>query len=159
MLKNYGASVAVLPFKDMSPDGTKKYFADGMAEEIVLELTGIDGLRIVGRSAAITSMKDGLGPRRIGETLKVSHLIDGSVRTMNDRVRVSVQLIDSASQTQLWGQSYDGALKDGLNLQSRIASDIVGELNILLALNQEKSFEFNLDGFTLSAAAENAPLD
>ena len=159
LLKNYGASVAVLPFKDMSPDGTKKYFADGMAEEIVLELTGIDGLRIVGRSAAITSMKDGLGPRRIGETLKVSHLIDGSVRTMNDRVRVSVQLIDSASQTQLWGQSYDGALKDGLNLQSRIASDIVGELNILLALNQEKSFEFNLDGFTLSAAAENAPLD
>ena len=156
-LTDFGRSVALLPFKDMSADGTKQYFADGMGEEILLELSAIDGLRIIGRSASVTSMEEGLDLRGIGKALEVSHLIDGSVRTMDERVRVSVQLIESASQTQLWGQSYDGALKDGLNLQTQIAGDIVSELNLLLALNEEKQLEFNLEGFSLSAAEVNSP--
>jgi len=146
---------AVLPFKDMSEDGTKRYFADGMSEEIQLELSAIEGLRIVGRSAAENSSQNGMSQREVGELLKVSHLIDGSVRTMNDRVRVSAQLIEAASQSQIWGQSYDGALKDGLNLQAQIAQDIVSELNILLALNTDETFEFNLEGFTPTTVQSN----
>lgn len=154
-LPDFGRSVAVLPFKDMSEDGTKRYFADGMSEEIQLELSAIEGLRIVGRSAAENSLQNSMSQREVGELLKVSHLIDGSVRTMNDRVRVSAQLIEAASQSQIWGQSYDGALKDGLNLQAQIAQDIVSELNILLALNTDETFEFNLEGFTPTTVQSN----
>ena len=154
-LPDFGRSVAVLPFKDMSEDGTKRYFADGMSEEIQLELSAIEGLRIVGRSAAENSLQNGMSQREVGELLKVSHLIDGSVRTMNDRVRVSAQLVDASSQSQIWGQSYDGALKDGLNLQAQIAQDIVSELNILLALNTDETFEFNLEGFTPTTVQSN----
>ena len=107
-VSNYGRSVAVIPFVDMSADGTKRYFADGMAEEVLLELASIEGLRIVSRNASASAMDSGAKLSTIGDILKVSHLIDGSVRTMGERVRVSVQLINSANQTQIWSDSYDG---------------------------------------------------
>lgn len=149
-VSSYGRSVAVIPFVDMSADGTKRYFADGMAEDVLLELASIEGLRIVSRNASASAMNEGANLSTIGDILRVSHLIDGSVRTMGERVRVSVQLVESNTQTQLWGNSYDGSLKDGLNLQSEIARDIADELNLLLALNDDTPIEFNLSTFGAS---------
>lgn len=140
----YGRSVAVLSFADMSAQSDQQYFADGMVEGILGELSAISSLRVVGRNASFAYKDKDVNLRDIGDALQVSHVIDGSVRTQGDTVRVSAQLINTGDLTQLWSRSYDGNLKDGLALQDQISRDIVAELTLVLSLDIESTFNVDI---------------
>lgn len=142
----YGRSVAVMSFADMSLASDQEYFSDGMAEELLTQLADITGLRIVGRQASFAYKDRKTDFRKIGRELRVSHIIDGSVRTHGDLVRVSVQLINTSDRSQIWSQSYDGMLTDGFALQERISRDIVAELTLVLDTELEDPILIDLGG-------------
>ncbi|MBP6597714.1 MAG: hypothetical protein KA196_09415, partial [Arenimonas sp.] len=125
-------SVAVLPFADLSPDQSQGYFSDGMAEEILSALARIKGLKVAGRSSSFYYKGRSESPREIGEALDVAHLLEGSVRTQGDSVRITAALIATGDGKQRWTQTYDGDLGDIFDLQESIARDIAGELDIAI---------------------------
>ncbi len=125
-------SIAVMPFADLSPDQAQAYFSDGMAEEILSALSRIDGLKVAGRSSSFQYKGRNESPQAIGEALDVAHLLEGSVRTQGDSVRITAALIATADGKQRWTETYDGDLGNIFDLQERIARDIAGELDIAL---------------------------
>ena len=126
-------SIAVLPFANMSPDSDQAYFSDGVAEEIIIALMKIDGIRVVGRTSSFSYKGKDVGARTIGRELSATHLLDGSVRKFGDRVRISVQLISARDGFHIWSQSYDRSLDDIFDVQDEIARAVVSELRIKLA--------------------------
>lgn len=129
----YGNTVAVLSFSDMSLAGDQQYFADGMAEELLSQLSTIPNLRIVSRQASFAFKGKGTDPREIGRKLQASHIIAGSVRTNGDLVRISTQLINATDASQLWSKSYTGRLADGFTIQEQVARDSMSELAYILS--------------------------
>jgi TolB-like protein len=125
-------SIAVLAFADLSPDQGQAYFSDGMAEEILSALSRIKGLKVAGRSSSFYYKGRNESPRAIGEALDVAHLLEGSVRTQGDSVRITAALIATADGKQRWTETYDGDLGNIFDLQERIARDIATELDIAL---------------------------
>jgi TolB-like protein len=123
-------SIAVLPFADMSEKKDQEYFADGMAEEILDLLAKLPELRVIGRTSSFQFKSRNEDLRSIGEKLGAAYLVEGSVRKSGSRIRVTAQLIDAASGTQLWGDSYDREFGDVLNLQDQIASGIARALQL-----------------------------
>ena len=124
------ASIAVLPFTDMSTGGYQAYFADGIAEELLNLLSRASDLRVASRTSAF-SFRDGSVPvREVGETLGVAHVLEGSVRTSGPTIRITAQLIDTDSDLHLWSETYDRPLSAGniFEVQDEIASNIVREL-------------------------------
>lgn len=142
----YGRSVAVLSFADMSLASDQEYFSDGMAEELLTQLSDIPGLRIVGRQASFSYKDTQQDFRTMGRDLQVSHIIDGAVRTQGELVRISAQLINTQNQEQIWSGSYDGVLSDGFALQDRISRDIVAELTLVLDTELEAPIPIDLGG-------------
>lgn len=126
-------SLAVLPFDDLSPDEGQRWFAEGLADEVINALAASGGVRLAPRSAAarFTSTAD---LRQVGQELAVARLLQGSVRRVGGKVRVSVQLIDAGTGFQLWSRAYDGRLDDILRVQAEIAAAIVVDLNVELGL-------------------------
>jgi len=131
----YGRSIAVLSFADMSPDGDQEFFSDGLAEELLNALVQISDLRIVGRASSFSYKGKGIDPREIGKALDVSLIIDGSLRKQDDQVRINVHLISVSNGAQIWSKSYDGTLSNTFELQEKISEDIVTELTLLLGIN------------------------
>ena len=125
-------SIAVLPFADMSPDGDQEYLGDGVAEEILNALVKVTELRVTGRTSSFAYKGQNLDIRKIGRSLNVAHVLEGSVRRQGDRVRITAQLIQTDNGFHLWSETYDGDLKDIFDLQDTIAKKIVAELEILL---------------------------
>ena len=123
-------SIAVLAFADMSEKKDQEYFADGMAEEILDLLTKIPGLRVIGRTSSFQFKARNEDLRSIGEKLGAGYLVEGSVRKAGSRIRVTAQLIDAASGTQLWADSYDREFGDVLNLQDQVAAGIARALQL-----------------------------
>lgn len=122
------SSIAVLPFADLSPDGDQQYLGDGLAEEILNVLAGVDGLQVAARTSAFAFRDADDDARTIGESLHVATLLEGSVRRSSDRVRVTAQLIDARTGFHLWSNTYDREIEDVFALQDEIAGSIVGEL-------------------------------
>ena len=131
----YGRSVAVIPFVDMSVDEGHQYFSDGIAEELSNELRKINALRIVGQRLGAVNDYNDMSYEEVGGKLKVSHVIHGSVRTQDEKVRITARLINTQDNSHVWSSNYDGTLDDVLELQQRVASDIVFELSLVLSLN------------------------
>jgi TolB-like protein/Flp pilus assembly protein TadD len=123
-------SIAVLPFADMSEKKDQEYFADGMAEEILDLLAKLPALRVIGRRSSFQFKSRNEDLRSIGEKLGAAYLVEGSLRKSGSRIRVTAQLIDAASGTQLWAESYDREFGDVLNLQDQIASGIARALQL-----------------------------
>ena len=127
-------SIAVLPFADMSPDKDQSYFSEGIAEELLNLLATIPNVRVTSRSSAFSLQDKGLSIPEIAERLRVSYVLDGSVRKAGDQVRISAQLIDAQSDTQLWSRNFDRTLENIFQIQDEIAGDVVdkikGTLNI-----------------------------
>ena len=121
-------SVAVLPFTDMSPQKDQDYFCEGMAEEILNALTGIEGLEVAARSMAFRFKGGEHDLRKVGEALDVKTVLEGSVRTSGKRLRVTAQLNSVASGHQIWSRRYDRELDDVFAIQDEIAADIVEAL-------------------------------
>jgi TolB-like protein/DNA-binding winged helix-turn-helix (wHTH) protein len=121
-------SIAVLPFVDMSEKRDQEYFADGMAEEILDLLVKVPGLKVIGRTSSFQFKGQAQDLRIIGERLGVAYLLEGSVRKSGDRLRVTVQLINSRDGTHLWSEAYDRDLSNVLKMQDEIAIKVASAL-------------------------------
>ncbi|MBI4421883.1 MAG: hypothetical protein HY560_13750, partial [Gemmatimonadetes bacterium] len=126
-------SVAVLPFVNLSTDSTQEYFSAGMTEELINALSRIGGLRVPGRMSSFAYQGKNVPPGKIGEELKVAHVLEGSVRKSGRGLRVSARLIKVADGYQIWAETYDRDLKDAVVVQEEIARAIVDALQVRLA--------------------------
>ncbi len=132
-------SIAVLPFVNMSSDPEQEYFSDGISEEILNLLVRVDGLSVASRTSAFSFKGSGENLAQIAETLGVDHILEGSVRKSNDRVRITAQLIDAKSDRHLWSETFDRELTDIFAIQDEISGSIVEALRTTLGVEIEKS--------------------
>jgi adenylate cyclase len=126
------ASIAVLPFANLGGDTKSEYFGDGLAEDIINELTKIPGLKVIARTSVFAFKGKTQDIRRVADVLGVAHVLEGSVRTEGNRVRVTAQLIDAADGMHLWSSRYDRGVTELLNLQDEIAQSIAEALETKL---------------------------
>lgn len=122
------ASVAVLPFVNMGGDTQDEYFSDGMTEELIHALAGVDGLRVTARTSAFAFKGRTVDVREVGRRLGVSTLVEGSVRRSGDRLRVTAQLVSADDGGHLWSQVYDRKIEDAVAVQEEIARSIARAL-------------------------------
>ena len=121
-------SIAVLPFADLSPDKNQAYFCDGFTEELISELSGIDGLRVVARTSTFAFKDKAEDIREIGRKLNAAAVVEGSVRRSGNTLRITAQLIRSSNGYHIWSRSFDRNTKDVLAVQeeiSRLIADTV----------------------------------
>src|SRR5215471_13055542 len=135
-------SIAVLPFENLSEEKQNAYFADGVQDEILTDLSRIADLKVISRTSVI-QYKSGAARnlREIGEQLGVAHLVEGSVQRAGNRVRVNALLVDARTDRQLWGQTYDRDLADVFAIQSEIARAIADELEVKLSPQERSAIE------------------
>ena len=122
--------IVVLPFANFSPDPVDEYFADGMTEEIISAVSGISGLTVISRTSAMTFKGAKKSVEEIGRELKVSKVLEGSVRKAGDRIRIATQLIDITQDKHLWTQSYNRKLGDVFAVQRDIARHVAESLRV-----------------------------
>ena len=125
-------SIAVLPFANMSGDKEQEYFSDGLAEEIINALTHIPGLKVTARTSAFAFRGREQDITKIAEALRVTTVLEGSVRRAGDRIRVSAQLINAQDGYHLWSERFDRKLADIFAIQDEIAQAIAGALQLKL---------------------------
>jgi serine/threonine-protein kinase len=130
-------SVAVLPFLNMSTDPENEYFADGITEDVIAQLSKVKALKVVSRTSVMPFKKRELGLRDIASTLEVGTLLDGSVRRAGNRVRIVAQLVDASTDQQLWSETYDRDLTDIFAIQSEVALRIAGALRAELSADEQ----------------------
>jgi len=140
-------SVAVLPFADMSPAGDQAYFADGIAEELLNELSRVDGLHVAGRTSSFSFRDKDQDLPAIGRQLNVAHILEGSVRKAGDRVRISVQLVKAADGYHVWSQSFDRSLEDIFAIQDEIAAAVADSLSVTLGVGGPDSLSRHTPSF------------
>jgi len=122
------ASIAVLPFANLSADRENEYFGDGLAEEIINALAQVEGLKVIARTSAFSFKGKNQDVRHIAQALGVTNVLEGSVRRSGDRIRVTAQLIAAADGTHLWSERYDRSMTDVFAMQDEIASAITDAL-------------------------------
>jgi TolB-like protein/tetratricopeptide (TPR) repeat protein len=123
-------SVAVLPLVNMSATADNAFFAGGVHEEILTNLSGIDGLRVVSRTTVLRYTNSDLSVKEIGRELDARYIVEGSVRRIENHVRITVQLIDSVDDAHLWARNYDRELVDVFAIQSEVAKQITNSLHL-----------------------------
>ena len=126
------ASIAVLPFVNMSSDPEQEYFSDGISEELLNLLAKIPELQVTSRSSAFAYKGEKIDIPVVARELNVAHILEGSVRKSGDRVRVTAQLIDARSDTHMWSDAWDRTLDDIFAIQDEIAADVVEQLKVTL---------------------------
>ena len=129
-------SIAVLPFQNMSGDTEQEYFADGIAEDVLTTLSKIQELMVIARNSSFAFKGQNRDIREIGQILGARYLLEGSVRKVGNRVRLTAQLIDSRDGGHLWADRFDGSLDDVFDLQDRITQEIVAALEVQLAVGE-----------------------
>lgn len=127
-------SIAVLPFDDLSPTGDQGYFGLGIAEEVLNVLARVDGLRVTSRTSAFEVKKQGLTIPMIAARLNVRYILEGSVRTAGEQVRVTAQLLDAETDSQLWSETYDRQLTTNnlFEIQNGMAMAISDQLGVVV---------------------------
>ncbi len=125
-------SIAVLPFIDMSPDKDNEYFSDGLTEELLNVLAGASGLDVSSRTSCFTFKGKDVDIPTVAEKLKVAHVVEGSVRKAGNQIRIAAQLIEAASDTHLWSDTYDRELDNIFDIQDDIARKITKALRVRL---------------------------
>ncbi|MCU0620933.1 MAG: protein kinase [Gemmatimonadales bacterium] len=134
-------SVAVLPFVNMSNDPENEYFSDGVAEEIINALSAIASLRVASRTSSFAFKGKSEDIGEIGRKLRVTTVLEGSVRKAGQQLRVTAQLVDVAGGFQLWSSRYDRKLEDVFAIQDEIAGSIVRALQVVLSPQEKKAIE------------------
>jgi adenylate cyclase len=132
---NPSASIAVLPFEDMSFDQDQKYFCEGIAEEILCTLCEVDGLHVAARVASFQYGSKSADVLEIGRKLNVSVVLEGSVRKSGDQIRTTIQLIDTHDGYQFWAGQYNHELKDIFDIQEQIAHAVVNAMRLSIGEN------------------------
>jgi adenylate cyclase len=131
-------SIAVLPFVNMSGDSEQEYFSDGMTEDLITELSRLDGLMIIARNSAFTYKGKAVKPEQVSRELGVRYMLEGRVRKANNRIRITVQLVDGTTGYHVWAQSYDRDSNDIFAVQGEIARMITRALEVRLTMAEEK---------------------
>ena len=128
--------LAVLPFANLTGDADQEYIGDGMTEELIAQLGRMDPARlgVIARTSAMQFKKTSKRADEIGSDLGVSHVVEGSVRTAGDRIRIAVQLIDTRSESQLWAEQYERDSKNLLTLQRDVAEAIASQITTRLGI-------------------------
>jgi adenylate cyclase len=134
-------SICVLPFANMSGDPEQEYFSDGISEDIITDLSKVSALWVAARNTAFTFKGKHVDAPQIARQLKVSHLLEGSVRKAGGRVRITAQLIDGATGGHIWAERYDRDLNDIFALQDEISQAIVAALKLKLLPEEKKAIE------------------
>src|SRR5713226_9400402 len=131
-------SIAVLPFQNLSDEKENAYFADGMQDDILTNLSKISDLKVISRTSVMSYRGDGVrNAREIGKALGVATLLEGSVRRAGNRVRVSVQLINASNDEHIWAEDYDRDLTDVFAIQTDLAQKIASALQAKLSPNEK----------------------
>jgi len=162
-------SIAVLPFVNMSAEPNQDYFSDGLSEELLNVLTHVDGLVVASRTSSFAYKNDRRNIRKIARSLRVANILEGSVRKVGDRLRITAQLIDTTNDRHLWSDSYDRDMDDIFQIQDEIANAIVSALKTELGIGLQSvsvdSVTSNLDAYDLYLkgremfiARENLPI-
>ncbi len=131
-----GKSIAVLPFENLSGDKEQEYFSDGIAEEILNALAKINDLKVAGRRSSFRFKGTAVDLQEVGEKLKVSTVLEGSVRRQGDRVKISVRLLNVEDGYQLWSEQFESTLNDMFKIQEEIAITISQRLKVTLLQNE-----------------------
>src|ERR1700736_2790998 len=132
-------SICVLPFANMSGDAEQEYFSDGISEDIITDLSQVSALHVVSRNTAFTFKAKSVDVRQVASQLKVSHVLEGSVRKAAGRVRITAQLIDGSNDSHVWAKRYDRDLNDIFALQDEISHAIVDALKVTLLPEEKKA--------------------
>jgi TolB-like protein/class 3 adenylate cyclase/Flp pilus assembly protein TadD len=148
-------SIAVLPFDNMSDDQHQEYFADGMTEDLITDLSKISGLFVIARNSSFSYKGQQVKARQVAEELGVRYVLEGSVRRAGAKVRINAQLIDATTGGHLWAERYDGELTDVFELQDRVTRQIIEALTLELTPEEDRRRQ-NLA--TENAAAHDAYL-
>jgi len=119
-------SLAVLPFSNMSGDAEQEYFADGMAEDIITGLSRLRWLFVIARNSSFTYKGRSVDVREVGRELGVRYVLEGSVRTSGNRIRITAQLVESETGNHIWADRYDRALEDVFAVQDEITDSVIG---------------------------------
>ena len=134
-------AICVLPFANMSGDPEQEYFSDGITEDIITDLSKVSALWVAARNTAFTFKGKHVDAPQIARQLKVSHLLEGSVRKAGGRVRITAQLIDGPTGGHVWAERYDRDLNDIFALQDEISQAIVAALKLKLLPEEKKAIE------------------
>jgi adenylate cyclase len=134
-------SICVLPFVNMSGDPEQEYFSDGITEDIITDLSKVSALLVIARNTAFTFKGKVMDVKEVARALDVTHVMEGSVRKVGDRVRITAQLIDAATGGHVWADRYDRDLTDIFAIQDEISKAIVAALRVKLLPNEKKAIE------------------
>jgi len=133
--------IAILPFRNMSPDPSDEYFAEGMTEEIISTVSGISGLSVISRTSVMGYKGTTKKVKEIGKELEVGSVLEGSFRKAGNKIRVTTQLIDVAADRHLWAQNYDRNLDDVFEVQSDVAKQVADALRIKILSPEKERIE------------------
>ena len=131
-------AIVVLPFANLSPDPDDAYFADGLMEEVIADLSRVRALTVISRTSSAKLKHTGWDLRRIGSELNVRYALEGSVRRAGGTLRITAQLIDIDTDAHLWAEKYSGIVEDVFELQERISRSIVEALRITLTPPEDR---------------------
>jgi adenylate cyclase len=153
-LKVHPKTIAVLPFENLSPEKDQEYFADGIAEELLNDLTRIKELEVRGRTSSFYFKGKNETLQTISKMLDVEYILEGSVRKVDKKVRITVQLINTREDKHLWSETYDRTLDDIFTIQDSIAQSVADAMQITLGVGELG----NTPGMTKNIAAYDAYL-
>ena len=134
-------AICVLPFANMSGDPEQEYFSDGITEDIITDLSKVSALAVISRNSAFMYKGKHVDVPKVARDLKVSHVLEGSVRKAGGRVRITAQLVDGSSNDHVWAERYDRDLNDIFALQDEISQAIVKALKLKLLPEEKKAIE------------------
>ena len=127
-IATYESSIAVMPFTDMSPDQDQEYLGDGIAEEIINQLTKVPGLKVIGRISSFSFKGKNIDLKTIGETLGVKTILEGSVQKSGNKLRITAQLINAENDFHIWSERIDREMKDIFEIQDELAHMVVSKM-------------------------------
>lgn len=131
-------AIVVLPFENLSPDPDNAFFADGLTEEIITDLSKVGAMKVISRTSALSYRGTSKTVPAIAEELGVRFALEGSVRREAENLRITAQLIDALSDTHLWAEKYSGTMVDVFDLQERLSRSIVDALKITLSPDEDR---------------------
>jgi len=134
-------SIAVLPFTNMSGDPEQEYFADGMTDDLITDLSKVSDLFVIARNSVFTYKGNPVKVRQVAEELGVRYVLEGSVRRAGDQVRVNAQLIDATTGGHLWAERYDGSLSEIFTVQDKFVGKIVDALALNLSAEEREEID------------------
>jgi adenylate cyclase len=131
-------SIAVLPFTNMSDDPEQSYFADGMTDDLITDLSQVSKLFVISRNSTFAYKGKAVDPRQVAKELGVRYVLEGSVQRAGDRIRINAQLIDTQSGGHVWADRYDGSRSDVFSLQDKVTRSITDALALRLAEGEQQ---------------------